>query len=312
MINKLKCSCHVCNSENHDYYISTRALMHKSNMEEYRFHKCNVCQAVFLTNPVSEEHLDNYYTDNYLPYQGSGAWGKYRSFVERSQVQLDTRRVNFVGKWLDQKDTQTQMLDVGCGNPSFLDLASKKLNITCTGIDFSDSGWRDKNYTHLNLMKVSMDNFQPMERYDVITLWHYLEHDYHPQATIEKLYNCLKPGGKLIIEVPDYKSITAKLQKSYWQGWHSPRHLTLFSLVSFTELFQKPKWEIVKHLRYGTMDAFTLSWLGIMEKKGINWAGNMEPEFWPLVFLKILTVPIFIFEKYLPLGIQTLVVEKKI
>ena len=35
-----------------------------------------------------------------------------------------------------------------------------------------------------------------------------------------------------------------------------------------------------------------------MEKKGINWSGNMEPEFWPLVFLKIVTMPIFVFEKY--------------
>lgn len=312
MTNKLKCSCHVCKSEDSDFYISTRALMHKPNAEEYRFNKCNICQAVCLTNPISEEHLDNYYTDNYLPYQGAAVWGKYRSFVERSQVQLDKRRVNFVSKWIDQKNEQTMMLDVGCGNPSFLNHVSKKLNIACTGIDFSDSGWRDKNYNHLNLRKVSIENFQPTERYDIITLWHYLEHDYHPQSTIEKLYNCLKPGGKLIIEVPDYKSMTAKLQQSHWQGWHSPRHLTLFSAVSFIKLFQQPKWEIVKHLRYGTMDAFTLWWLGIMEKKGINWAGNMESEFWPLVCLKILTWPIFIFEKYLPFGIQTLVVEKKI
>lgn len=312
MNHKFKPSCRICNSEDNDFYISTRALMHKPNTEEYIFYKCNVCQAVWLTNPVSAEQLDHYYTDNYLPYQGSAVWGKYRSFVERSQVQLDNRRVSFVSQWLDQIDENTHLLDVGCGNPSFIDLVSKKLNITCTGIDFSDSGWRDKNYTHLNLQKVSVEDYQPTERYDIITLWHYLEHDYQPQATIEKLYNCLKPGGKLIIEVPDYKSMTAKLQKSYWQGWHSPRHLTLFSAASFGTLFQQPKWQILKHLRYGTMDAFTLWWLGIMEKKGINWSGTMEPEFWPLVFLKICAMPIFIFKKYLPLGIQTLVVQKKI
>ena len=311
MPNRLTSSCQICSSESNSFYIATRALMHKPNTEEYRFHQCNMCQSVWLSNPVPEEQLDHYYTDNYLPYQGAAAWGKYRSFVERSQVKIDKRRVNFVNKWLDQKTEHTQLLDVGCGNPSFLDLVSKNLNIACTGIDFSDLGWRVKKYDHLTLLKVSVEDFQATELYDVITMWHYLEHDYHPHATIEKLYKCLKPGGKLIIEVPDYQGITAKLQKSYWQGWHSPRHLTLFSGLSFSQLFPQAQWEIVKHLRYGTMDAFTLWWLGIMEKKGINWCGNMEPEFWPLVLLKILTMPVFIFEKFLSLGIQTIVVEKK-
>jgi SAM-dependent methyltransferase len=149
------------------------------------------------------------------------------------------------------------------------------------------------------------------KQFDVITLWHYFEHDYNPIQTIETLYNCLKHGGKLIIEVPDYKSISAKIQKSYWQGWHSPRHISLITKKSFALLFQKDKWEITKHLRYGTLDAFTLWWLGRMQKKGVDWSGNMSNHFWTLVLLKVVTSPIFAFEKLFPMGIQIVVVEKK-
>jgi len=303
-------NCPLCNSANHVHFISTNAMMHKPNEERYNFNKCKNCESVFLKNPVKEENLEYYYTENYLPYRGSEAWGKFQSFVERNQNKLDKKRTNFVSRLVKNKES-IRILDVGCGNPSFLNVVQQKLNADCTGIDFSDEGWKNENYILLDLIKSPFEDFQPNELFDVITLWHYLEHDYNIHLTAAKLYDSLKPGGKLIIEVPDYKSLTAKRQKEFWQGWHSPRHLTLFSRKGFRTLFSKDKWEIRKHLRYGTLEAFTLWWLGKMEEKQINWSKSMEKEFWPLVFLKVVSFPIFLFEKVFPMGIQLLVIEKK-
>ena len=304
-------NCTVCKKSESSFYEATNALMHEPNKELYIFNSCANCETVFLTNPVTLEKLTNYYTDNYLPYRGSKAWGKYSSFVVNSQKTLDLKRVNFVKKYLKKNESNDSVLDVGCGNPSFLKLLNQKVSVNCTGIDFSDSGWKEVNYQDITLMKVAIEDFKTSSLFDVITLWHYLEHDYNPNQTIETLYKYLKPGGKLIIEVPDYKSWSAKIQKSHWQGWHSPRHLSLFSKKSFDQLFETDKWCIIKHFRYGTLDAFTLWWLGKMEKKGINWSGSMAPNFWLLVFLKVITLPIFLFEKLVPLGIQILIVEKK-
>ncbi len=305
-------NCPICKKTESNYYSSTNALMHEPNNEVYIFNVCNNCEAVFLTNPVTPERLDNYYTDNYLPYRGPAAWGKYSSFVANSQKKTDSNRVNFVKKYLKKNNANNlNVLDVGCGNPSFLEFLQQSSKVNCTGIDFSDSGWKGKNYINLELKKVAIEDYVTDKQFDVITLWHYLEHDYNPSQTIETLYNCLKPGGKLIIEVPDYKSISAKIQKSYWQGWHSPRHISLLTKKSFALLFKKDKWEITKHLRYGTLDAFTLWWLGRMQKKGVDWSGNMSNHFWTLVLLKVVTSPIFAFEKLFPMGIQIVVVEKK-
>jgi 2-polyprenyl-3-methyl-5-hydroxy-6-metoxy-1,4-benzoquinol methylase len=304
-------NCPICIKTESLYYSSTNALMHEPNNEVYTFNICNNCEAVFLTNPVKPERLDHYYTDNYLPYRGPAAWGKYRSFVANSQKKIDSNRVNFVKKYLKKNNANLNILDVGCGDPSFLELLQQNSKVNCTGIDFSDSGWKGKNYPNLVLKKVAIEDYVSDKQFDVITLWHYLEHDYNPCQTIETLYNCLKRGGKLIIEVPDYKSISAKIQKSYWQGWHSPRHISLVTEKSFALLFQKDKWEITKHLRYGTLDAFTLWWLGRMQKKGIDWSGNMSNHFWMLVLLKVVTSPIFAFEKLFPMGIQIVIVEKK-
>ncbi|TVR81341.1 MAG: class I SAM-dependent methyltransferase [Chitinophagaceae bacterium] len=302
--------CPVCKSVNHSYYISTHALMHKPNEECYTFNKCGSCESVFLTNRVEEKELGNYYTDHYLPYQGSAAWGKFSSFVEGSQRKLDSRRVDFIAN-LKRSNKEFSILDVGCGKPSFLDLVQRRLNAECTGIDFSDNGWKNDSYENIELLKTTFAQFETGRLFDIITLWHYLEHDYNLPETVNKLYNCLKPGGKLVIEVPDYMSISAKWQKTYWQGWHSPRHLSLFSKKGFQALFTDDKWKISKHLRYGTLDAFTLWWLGKMEEKKINWSASMEKEFWPLVFLKVISFPFFLFEKVFPMGIQLIVIEKK-
>lgn len=302
--------CTVCDTISNNLYISTNALMHQKNNEEYNFNLCNNCETVFLTNPVPTTDLDKYYTENYLPYRGENAWGKFSSFVKNSQKNLDLLRVKLVKKYVKINDKSSKILDVGCGNPSFLSAVNQKLQLNCSGIDFSDSGWIGKDFSELNLKKSSIEDYESSELFDIITLWHYLEHDYNPPKTIEKLYNLLKPGGKIIIEVPDYDNIIAKNQKHHWQGWHSPRHISLFSKKSFAVLFDNSKWKIVKHIRYGTLDAFTLWWLGKMEKKGKDWSGSMESEFWRLVFLKIITFPFFILEKVIPMGVQIIIVEK--
>lgn len=302
--------CPVCKSKHSTHFITTNALMHKPNNEQYLFNKCEWCDCVFLTNPVQEVVLIDYYTYNYLPYKGATAWGKYKSFVIKSQKDLDLKRVQLVANNTKNKKLFS-ILDVGCGNPSFLDAVQKKLHAECTGIDFSDNGWKNKNFENITLLKTSIADFNPNRKFDVITLWHYLEHDYNLQETVEKLHQCLNPSGKLIIEVPDYESITAKKQKQFWQGWHSPRHLTLFSTKGFQKLFTSDKWSCVKHNRFGTLDAFTLWWLGKMEKKKINWSSSMDGEFWPLVFLKIVSFPFFLFERVFPMGIQLIILEKK-
>lgn len=304
-------NCPVCNSNKSVHYIATNALMHQPNEEHYTFNKCVSCESVFLTNPVQDYILDNYYTDNYLPYKGAEAWGKYKSFVTKSQEKLDLKRVQVVANNMTTAKPFS-ILDVGCGNPSFLEAVQKKTHANCTGIDFSDNGWQNKSYTNICLIKSSIADFNPKHKFDVITLWHYLEHDYNLQDTAAKLYQFLNPHGKLIIEVPDYKSISAKKQKQFWQGWHSPRHLTLFSKIGFQKLFTPDKWSVIEHRSFGTLDAFTLWWLGKMEKKKCNWSGSMEKEFWPLVFFKVISFPFFIFEKLLPMGIQLVVLQKKV
>ena len=259
---------------------------------------------------VSENQLVSYYTNAYLPYRGEKAWGKYANFVVWDDQQLNARRVELAMLYLHQK-TEIDVLDIGCGKPDFLAQLAKNENIRTMGVDFTSAQWEEPKYKNLTLVEGDWRNIELNKQFDLITAWHYFEHDYDINQTIEKCRQLLKPNGILLIEVPMYQGIIQKLQRRYWQGWHSPRHISLFSFKSWRMIFLEKDWEIVKHSKYGTMSAFTLWWLGHQEKKNIDWSGSMERHFWNLVFWKVLLMPLFALERIIPLGIQTIVIRKK-
>lgn len=303
-------SCSVCASTQTNPFIQTNAMMHQQNAEEYNFRYCQSCQSVFLSNPVTSDALSNYYTQHYLPYRGSAAWGKFAFFVERDEHRLNEKRKKIALSYLP-KHLPVQVLDVGCGKPDFLATLSKESLISCTGVDFVSADWENPLYEDINLVACDWKLFRFDKKFNLITAWHYLEHDYHLKSTVDIFYDLLEPEGCVIIEVPMYEGVLQKIQKKHWQGWHSPRHINLFSRKSWTFVFPPEKWTVVRHKPYGTLSAFTLWWLGRRQKRVTNWSGSMEPYFISLVAWKIILAPLFLLETIIPFGIQTIVVQKK-
>lgn len=306
--NAYKCS--VCASALTKTFIQTNAMMHSQNKEVYNFRHCDSCQSVFLGNPVSSDSLSPYYTEHYLPYIGSAAWGKFAKFVEWDDAKLNENRKKVVLPYLP-KQKSVRVLDVGCGKPDFLAHLTKNPLISGTGVDLVSADWENPKYANITLKACDWKTVKFNEKFHLISAWHYLEHDYDLKTTVSRFYDLLEPNGSVIIEVPMFEGVLQKLQKEHWQGWHSPRHMTLFSRNSWTVLFPQDKWKLVRHQSYGTLSAFTLWWLGHRQKRLTNWSGSMEPYFWSLVAWKIILAPIFLLEKIIPFGIQTVVLQKR-
>ena len=77
---------------------------------------------------------------------------------------------------------KVKILDIGCGNPSFLEACKKSLKCNTMGIDFSDEGWKNEllRFKEITLQVAEIKDLGANIRPDVITMWHYLEHDYKP------------------------------------------------------------------------------------------------------------------------------------
>ncbi len=104
-----------------------------------------------------------------------------------------------------------------------------------------------------------LDKLRP-ESFDVITLWHVLEHLPNLEMHIALLRSLVKPNGIIVIAVPNFKSYDAKYYKKYWAAYDVPRHLWHFSKVSISHLFKKEKLQLVKILPM-VYDAYYVSLL---------------------------------------------------
>lgn len=278
-----------------------------SNNELFNFDQCIECRLVFLNPRVPFIKLKNYYASHYLPYRGAKAWGKFEKLVENSQQKLDLKRVKRA-KDTHNISADSLILDIGCGKPSFLKACQQELKCQTLGIDFSDEGWKD-DYTQFDGLELRVAEIKdlPAIQPDIITMWHYLEHDYSPFENLSYLKSIAKPSTKLIIEIPNFDSSSRKKYGEKWAGWHTPRHLSLFSPDNVTLLLQKSGWKVLELQRYGTMDPYLLYWMSRMEKKGIKWDKNMEDEFWKFVFGMILFAPKKWMQKRSSLGIMTVI-----
>ena len=304
-------NCPICNASSIVSFIKTTAQMHSSK-ELFNFDQCANCQLVFLNPRVNLDNLKNYYTSHYLPYRGSEAWGKYSKLVEGSQKKLDLKRVKRV-KEMCSISPKSLILDVGCGNPSFLKACQQELNCKTMGIDFSDEGWKEQStlFKGLDLQVAEIKDLSLNLKPDIITMWHYLEHDYTPLENLTYLKSIAKPSTTLIIEIPNFDSISRKKYNENWAGWHTPRHTSLFSPDNIKLLLDKSGWNVSQLLTYGTLNPYLLFWMSEIEQKGIQWNKNMENEFWDFVIGMLKFMPTKWNEKKLSLGVMTVIATPK-
>ena len=304
-------NCPICNASSIVSFIKTTAQMHSSK-ELFNFDQCNECQMVFLNPRVDLDNLKNYYTSHYLPYRGSEAWGKFKRLVEGSQKKLDLKRVKRV-KEMCSISPKSLILDVGCGNPSFLKACQQELNCKTMGIDFSDEGWKEQStlFKGLDLQVAEIKDLSLNLKPDIITMWHYLEHDYTPLENLTYLKSIAKPSTTLIIEIPNFDSISRKKYNENWAGWHTPRHTSLFSPDNIKLLLDKSGWNVSQLITYGTLNPYLLFWMSEIEQKGIQWNKNMENEFWDFVIGMLKFMPTKWNEKKLSLGVMTVIATPK-
>ena len=304
-------NCPICNASSIVSFIKTTAQMHSSK-ELFNFDQCANCQLVFLNPRVNLDNLKNYYTSHYLPYRGSEAWGKYSKLVEGSQKKLDLKRVKRV-KEMCSVSPKSLILDVGCGNPSFLKACQQELNCKTLGIDFSDEGWKEQStlFKGLDLQVAEIKDLSLNLKPDIITMWHYLEHDYTPLENLTYLKSIAKPSTTLIIEIPNFDSISRKKYNENWAGWHTPRHTSLFSPDNIKLLLDKSGWNVSQLLTFGTLNPYLLFWMSEIEQKGIQWNKNMENEFWDFVIGMLKFMPTKWNEKKLSLGVMTVIATPK-
>jgi len=300
-------SCVACGADDPRALLQSPVQMSDERHELFNWVTCGQCGQVYLNPRVPAERVGEYY-ENYLPHRGSAAWGRWAFLVDYDQWRLDRARLRTVRR-TGVLDRTSSLLDVGCGQPTFLARVHRETGARCVGVDFDANGWTvpSRRWKGLSLHEGELDVVAPLAPFDVITMWHALEHLYDPGASLRRLRTMASPGARLVIEVPDYDSLTRRRHGTRWAGFHTPRHTAAYTPATLRRLVERNGWRVQDQYQHGTLHPHVVHWLGRQEIEGRSWRGSLQGRMIPFIIGRAVMSPLTILQRWLPLGVQTLV-----
>jgi 2-polyprenyl-3-methyl-5-hydroxy-6-metoxy-1,4-benzoquinol methylase len=153
-----------------------------------------------------------------------------------------------------------KLLDIGCGVGDFLHTAEMH-GWECIGVEPSEDAKAiaQKRMKGKIIVSEELEGF-PDGAFDVITMWHVLEHVDDLKWQIAQLQRLVKPSGRVVIAVPNYKSYDGQFYKEHWAAYDVPRHLNHFNRITLSKIFKTSGLELVKMDKL-KWDAYYISYL---------------------------------------------------
>ncbi|MRX70461.1 Methyltransferase domain-containing protein [Flavobacterium resistens] len=217
---------------------------------------------MLITSPQPDlENLGRYYeSEDYISHTDNkrSVFEKAYHFVKSIALK---NKLNLINSEQSQKG---KILDIGAGTGDFL-LTAKNDDWNVIGIEPSD---RAKNIAKEKGISF-VEEISELENnsFDVITMWHVLEHVPNLELQIQELKRLLKPTGTLIVAVPNFKSFDAKHYGEFWAAFDVPIHFWHFSKKAIKMLFEKVDMKLEKVLPM-KFDSFYVSLLSEKYKTG--------------------------------------------
>ena len=238
------------------FYLKTKD--HSVSKENFELH-IDEDLDMLVTRP-QPENLNPYYDSaGYISHTDAS-----ESFVDK--IYQGVKKINLKNKLkiVQKHSSGKNLLDVGAGTGDFL-VVAKENGWSVNGVEPNSKANAKASEKGLEL-KTTLEDFAN-QKFDVITLWHVLEHMPNLTDQVTRLSNLLTQDGTLIIAVPNFKSFDALHYKSFWAAFDVPRHLWHFSKKAISKLFQRENMQLVKTYPM-VFDAFYVSLLSEKYKTG--------------------------------------------
>lgn len=230
---------------------------------QFRLVKCLRCSLVYLNPRPTRNALADFYPHEYPPFQAVShdpvrPHSRVRRWVKAWAVRWYTRGLDFEPPQVRETLARIEdfpphftfgffptkrhgrLLDVGCGSGLYLH-AFQKLGWNAHGVEISARvAEATRRALGLNVITGALEEAKfPDAYFDVVTLIHVLEHLSDPVGTLREVCRILKKDGLVVMAVPNFRSPTALVFRSYWFALDMPRHLCQFSPTSLRALLDK-------------------------------------------------------------------------
>ena len=254
-------NCPVCGSP--DSTLKFKAKDYTVSNEMFHIVTCNSCQLIYTNpRPAANEAGPYYHASAYISHSDTneGIVNKLYHAVRKFTLQSKT-------KWIEaEKNGNKELLDVGCGNGHFL-VAAKEKGWNINGVELdTETAARAAKLTGLTIAP-SLKEIDSTKKFQVITLWHVLEHVYELDEYFQFFKSRLAQDGKLLLALPNPASFDASYFEEYWAAYDVPRHIYHFTPATIAALGAKYGFKLKKS-RGLIFDSFYISLLSNEYKTG--------------------------------------------
>ena len=213
---------------------------------------------LLITTPKPADLTTYYQSPDYISHTDSkkGIVGRLYQWVKKYAIS------GKIKLFLKYAAGNRSLLDVGAGTGDLL-IEAKKNGFEIFGVEPNKSARQKANEKGI----VLHEEYPTDRKFQIISLWHVLEHLNNPDEEIAKLKSLLKDEGTLFIAVPNYNSYDANFYKEYWAAYDVPRHLWHFSRTAMKMLCEKHGLSILD-VKPMAFDSFYVSLLSEKYKSG--------------------------------------------
>ena len=227
-----KINCPICETKNFKNYILVKDRFDKNDIHEFNIVKCN-CSLVYLNPRPTEKKMSKYYSiTNYDPHKIKE--NNLKDIIYNLVQQIALRFKLFI---INLHHKSGNLLDIGGGKGEFVEFMSLKGYNTVLQDNYSKYNGNIDFYNNLHNIKTN---------FDIITMWHVLEHIHKIDELFNFFKNKLNENGILVLAVPNHNAVERKYFKESWAPYDAPRHLYHFDLYTLEKLLNKYNFKIVR------------------------------------------------------------------
>jgi len=254
-------SCPACGEKKFSLYLE--AQDYTVSKEVFEIVRCSGCQLLFTNpRPLASEAGPYYKSENYISHSDTqeGIINKLYHLVRNFTLKQKTR-------WIEkEKRGNRELLDIGCGNGHFLQ-ACQNAGWNIHGMEL-DPATANRAESMLGIdIYPSILEIPKDKSFDLISLWHVLEHVYELEEYFRFFNSRITKNGVLILALPNSKSFDAHYFKEHWAAYDVPRHIYHFDPNTIESLAKKFGFKL-KSKRGQIFDSFYISLLSHEYKTG--------------------------------------------
>jgi len=225
--------CNLCNSNKCTIF---------KKIGGYRIVKCKQCGLIYLNPRPTEQEINKGYSPEYHIEKLLRREPKTEEEIEE-EINKNVVRAEEI---LREFGNEGKLLDIGCGAGFFI-ACLERYDWEVKGIDISE--WASefaRNKLGLDVFTGSIEDIQFNGRFDVITMYHILEHLLDPLSTLKRVFEIITDRGVLIIKGPNLASFDRRWHGTNWRGYDLPYHLYHFTPKTYRMILEKANFSVQK------------------------------------------------------------------